>query len=259
MRYSKSIANLFMVLNVIDFNNYLENSCRAKFCIYRNLEIGHEIHVYNENSALMKACQKTIEPDIKKALSEMHFSPTYEYYKLFLMYHLGGWFIESDMIFYDLDLNPKKTSPLYCVYDNTFIVSFCTWEPIFIKLDPTTKFFLKKSLDTLKVFLKYRYLPKPHFEVSYQAITFDYGEPQSFFADHASKLRLNFCERLNKDMVHCGENHIIGQRMPYNAKEHLDDVLLAKQYYNTDHGKPCTEKIINYIDLLKFDNFKIMP
>lgn len=65
MRYSKSTVNLFMVLNVIDFNNYLENSCRAKFCIYRNLEIGHEIHVYNENSALIKACQSTIDSDIK--------------------------------------------------------------------------------------------------------------------------------------------------------------------------------------------------
>lgn len=131
-----------MVLNVIDFNDYLKKSYRNCFCVYRNLEIGHEIHVYNENSALMKACQKTMDSDIKKALSEMHFSPTYEYYKLFLMLQLEGWFIESDMIFYDLDLNPKKTSPQFCyINDGMFISSFCTWEPIFIKLDPTTKFF----------------------------------------------------------------------------------------------------------------------
>ena len=246
-----------MVLNVIDFNNYLENSCRAKFCIYRNLEIGHEIHVYNENSVLMKACQKTIEPDIKKALSELHFSPTYEYYKLFLMLQLEGWFIESDMIFYDLDLNPKKTSPLYCIYDNTFNVSFCTWEPIFIKLDPTTKFFLKKSLDTLKVFLKHRYLPPRHFELSYQTITFDYAETYQYFKEHSSEL--NFCERLDKDMVHCSEYNLLNVKMPNNAKKHLNDVLLGKQYYDADHGKPCTEKIITYEDLLKFDTFKIMP
>ena len=79
-----------MVLNIIDFNDYLKKSYRNRFCVYRNLEIGHEIHVYNENSALMKACQKTIEPDIKKILNKIHFSPTYEYYKLFLMYHLRG-------------------------------------------------------------------------------------------------------------------------------------------------------------------------
>ena len=244
-----------MILNVIDFNDYIKKSYRNRFCIYRNLEIGHEIHVYNENSALMKACQKTIEPDIKKALSELHFSPTYEYYKLFLMYHLGGWFIESDMIFYDLDLNPKKTSPVYIIEDGLFFVSFCTWEPIFIKLDPTTKFFLKRSLDTLKVFLKYRYLPPHHLELSYQTITFDFDGTYQYFKEHSSEL--NFCERLDKEMTHCSEYHLNNQ-MPYNAKEHLDDVLLAKQYYDTDHGKQCTEKVITYDDLLKFDTFKIM-
>ena len=57
-----------MILNVIDFNDYLKKSHRNRFCIYRNLELGHEIHVYNENSKLMKACQSTIEPDIKKHL-----------------------------------------------------------------------------------------------------------------------------------------------------------------------------------------------
>ena len=245
-----------MVLNIIDFNDYLKKSHRNCFCVYRNLEIGHEIHVYNENSALMKACQSTIEPDIKKALSELHFSPTYEYYKLFLMYHLGGWFIESDMIFYDLDLNPKKTSPLYCIGNNIFNVSFCTWEPIFIKLDPTTKFFLKKSLDTLKVFLKYRYLPPRHFELSYQTITFDYDKTHQYFKEHSSEL--NFCEYLDKDTVHCSEYNLNVQ-MPNNAKKHLDDVLLGKQYYDADHGKLCTEKFVEYEDLLKFDTFKIMP
>ena len=108
-----------MILNVIDFNDYLKKSYRNRFCVYRNLEIGHEIHVYNENSALMKACQKTIEPDIKKILSKIHFSPTYEYYKLFLMYHLGGWFIEEDEIFYDQNINPKKTVPTCATTYNT--------------------------------------------------------------------------------------------------------------------------------------------
>ena len=247
-----------MVLNVIDFNNYLENSCRAKFCIYRNLEIGHEIHVYNENSVLMKACQKTIEPDIKKALSELHFSPTYEYYKLFLMLQLEGWFIEADTIFYDLDLNPKKTSPLFChPTDNISFLSFCTWEPIFIKLDPTTKFFLKKSLDTLKVFLKYRYIPMP-FELSYQTITFDFSESQLSFDERALEMKLSFCEHLNKNMLHCADWGLINSKIPFSEK-HPDDLLLAQHYNVADHGKPCTEKIITYDDLLKFDTFKIMP
>ena len=47
--------------------------------------------------------------------------------------------------------------------------------------------------------------------------------------------------------------------MPNNAKKHLDDVLLGKQYYDADHGKLCTEKFVEYEDLLKFDTFKIMP
>lgn len=245
-----------MILNVIDFNDYLKKSYRNCFCVYRNLEIGHEIHVYNENSALMKACQKTIEPDVKKALSELHFSPTYEYYKLFLMYHLGGWFIESDMIFYDLDLNPKKTSPLYTMGDGLFFVSFCTWEPIFIKLDPTTKFFLKRSLDTLKVFLKHRYLTKPRIELSYQVIASDFGESHQYFKEHSSDL--NFCEKLNKDKVHCSDYNMRNMKAPSNT-ERLKDFLLCKKYYDADHGKSCTEKIITYDDLLKFDTFKIMP
>lgn len=111
-----------MVLNVIDFNDYLKKSHRNCFCVYRNLEIGHEVHVYNENSALMKACQSTIEPDIKKALSELHFSPTYEYYKLFLMLQLEGWFIEADTIFYNLDLNPKKQA--HCIAIQMIIYFF---------------------------------------------------------------------------------------------------------------------------------------
>ena len=245
-----------MVLNVIDFNDYLKKSHRNCFCIYRNLEIGHEIHVYNENSALMKACQKTIEPDIKKALSELHFSPTYEYYKLFLMYHLGGWFIESDMIFYDLDLNPKKTSPLCCICNNTLFVSFCTWEPIFINLDSSTKFFLKKSLDTLKVFLKYRYLPPCQQELSYQTIIFDYAETNPYVEERL--LKLNFCEFFGRETVHCSDHNIRNMKVPNNEK-HLKDFLLGKKCYDIDHGKPCTEKIITYDDLLKFDTFKIMP
>lgn len=145
-----------MVLNVIDFNDCLKKSYRNCFCIYRNLELGHEIHVYNENSALIKACQSTIDSDIKKILNKTHFSATYEYYKLFIMLQLEGWFIESDTIFYDLDLNPKKTSPHFCYINdnNIFFSTFCTWEPIFIKLDPTTKFFFKKIFRNFKDIFK---------------------------------------------------------------------------------------------------------
>lgn len=247
-----------MILNVIDFNDYLKKSHRNRFCIYRNLELGHEIHVYNENSKLMKACQSTIEPDIKKALSEMHFSPTYEYYKLFLMLQLEGWFIEADTIFYDLDLNPKKTSPMYChPNDNIFFSSFCTWEPIFIKLDPTTKFFLKRSLETLKIFLRYRYLPTP-FELSYQTITFDFDDSQLFFDKSALEMKLSFCEYLDKNVLHCADYGLINNKTHYSEK-HPDDFLLVQHYNDADHGKPCTEKIITYDDLLKFDTFKIMP
>ena len=245
-----------MVLNVIDFNDCLKKSYRNRFCVYRNLEIGHEIHVYNENSALMKACQKTMDSDIKKALSEMHFSPTYEYYKLFLMLQLEGWFIESDMIFYDLDLSPQKTSPLYYYpNDNTFFSSFCTWEPIFIKLDPTTKFFLKKSLEALKIFLRNGFIPPQHLELSYQTIYYDYGIDSSF---NYQEIKLGFCEYLYKDTLHCsnwGLTNLTHNEIP----DHFDDFLLAKHYHDADHGKPCTEKIITYDDLLKFDTFKIMP
>lgn len=63
-----------MTLNVIDFNDYLKKSYRNRFCTYRNLELGHEIHVYNENSKLIQACQSTIEPDIKKILNKVFYS-----------------------------------------------------------------------------------------------------------------------------------------------------------------------------------------
>lgn len=245
-----------MVLNVIDFNDYLKKSHRNRFCIYRNLEIGHEIHVYNENSALLKACQRTMDSDIKKVLSEMYFSPTYEYYKLFLMLQLEGWFIESDMIFYDLDLNPKKTSPQYCyVNDNMFFSTFCTWEPIFIKLDSTTKFFLKKSLETLKIFLRNRFFLPQHLEVSYQTILYDYGSNPSSF--NHQDIKLGF-EYFNKDALHCS-NWGLTHNETYNSESHPNDFLLAQHYNDADHGKPCTEKIITYDDLLKFDTFKIMP
>ena len=246
-----------MVLNIIDFNDCLKKSCRNRFCVYRNLEIGHEIHVYNENSALMKACQSTIEPDIKKALSEIHFSPTYEYYKLFLMLQLEGWFIEADTIFYDLDLNPKKTSPHYCYpNDNMFLLTFCTWEPIFIKLDPTTKFFLKKSLETLKIFLRNGFILPQHRELSYQTIYYDYGIESPSFDGLNSKL--GFCEYLYKDALHCSDWGLTNSKI-YNSEKHPDDFLLAQHYNDADHGKPRTEKIITYDDLLKFDTFKIMP
>lgn len=246
-----------MILNVIDFNDYLKKSHRNRFCIYRNLELGHEIHVYNENSKLMKACQSTIEPDIKKILNKIYFSSTYEYYKLFLMLHLGGWFIEEDEIFYDQNLSPKKTIPTYVIAYNAGNINFCTWTPVFINLDSSTKFFLKKSLDTLKVFLKYRYLPMP-FELSYQTITFDFSESQLSFDEHALEMKLSFCEYLNKNMLHCADWGLINSKIPFSEK-HPDDLLLAQHYNDADHGKPCTEKIITYDDLLKFDTFKIMP
>ena len=246
-----------MTLNVIDFNDYLKKSYRNRFCVYRNLEIGHEIHVYNENSALMKACQKTIEPDIKKILNKIHFSPTYEYYKLFLMLQLEGWFIEADTIFYDLDLNPKKTSPHFCyINDNIFFSTFCTWEPIFIKLDPTTKFFLKKFLETLKIFLRNEFFLPQHRELSYQTIFYDYGADHSSF--NRQDIKLSFCEYLYKDALHCSDYGLTHNKI-YGSESHLNDFLLAQHYNDADHGKPCTEKIITYDDLLKFDTFKIMP
>lgn len=246
-----------MVLNAIDFNNCLKKSHRNRFCIYRNLELGHEIHVYNENSKLMKACQSTIEPDIKKILNKIYFSSTYEYYKLFLMLHLGGWFIEEDEIFYDQNLSPKKTIPTYVIADNAGNINFCTWTPVFINLDSSTKFFLKKSLETLKIFLRYRYLPTP-FELSYQTITFDFDDSQLFFDKSALEMKLSFCEYLDKNVLHCADYGLINNKIHYSEK-HPDDFLLAQHYNDADHGKPCTEKIITYDDLLKFDTFKIMP
>ena len=253
-----------MILNVIDFNDYIKKSYRNRFCIYRNLEIGHEIHVYNENSALMKACQKTIEPDIKKILNKIHFSPTYEYYKLFLMLHLGGWFIEEDEIFYDQNLNPKKTIPTYVISHNAFNINFCTWEPIFIKLDSSTKFFLKKSLEILKIYLKEGFFDRyfeGHREFSYQMIYFEYDQPDETFRKYISPSGiLNFCEYLNTDAIHCAAYLLndFDKLVDKNSK-HYNDFLLAKSYYEMDKGEIHNEKGIIYDDLLKFDTFKIMP
>ena len=47
-------------------------------------------------------------------------------------------------------------------------------------------------------------------------------------------------------------------KVPSNA-EHLKDFLLSKKCYDADHGKLCTEKLVEYDDLLKFNTFKIMP
>ena len=212
----------------------------------------------------MKACQKTIEPDIKKALSELHFSPTYEYYKLFLMYHLGGWFIESDMIFYDLNLNPKKTSPIYIIEDGLFFVSFCTWEPIFIKLDPTTKFFLKKSLETLKVYLREGLFGNTAIsipEVTYQTIFSDYSLSKNFFKENYTSYKgLNFCEYYHKIATHCAA-FLLDDFDKYFNKDlsNYNDLLLARSYHEMDKGNSHSEKVIAYDDLLKFDTFKIIP
>lgn len=253
-----------MVLNVIDFNDCLKKSYRNRFCIYRNLELGHEIHVYNESSALIKACQSTIEPDIKKILNKTHFSATYEYYKLFLMLHLGGWFIESDTIFYDLNLNLKKTSPTYCITWNAGNINFCTWTPVFINLDSSTKFFLKKSLDTLKVYLKEGFFDRPvisHPEYSYQVIYSDYDQSEEFFKNaFTSGNVLNFCEYYEKDYMHCAAYLLdeFDRWLNKNIK-HYDDFVLAKFYYEMDKRNGHIKKVITYDDLLKFDTFKIMP
>lgn len=252
-----------MVLNIIDFNDYLKKSCRCCFCTYRNLELGHEIHVYNENSALMKACQSTIEPDIKKILNKIHFSSTYEYYKLFLMLHLGGWFIEEDEIFYDQNISPKKTIPTYAITWNASNINFCTWTPVFINLDSSTKFFLKKSLDTLKVYLREGLFNKPilsNQEVHYQVIYSDYDQSEEFFKNSfISNKLLNFCEYYEKDAIHCASYLLDEFDRWFNKNiKHYDDFLLAKSYYDMDKGRNHIEKVITYDDLLKFDTFKIM-
>ena len=253
-----------MVLNVIDFNDYLKKSHRNRFCIYRNLELGHEIHVYNENSALMKACRSTIEPDIKKILNKVHYSCTYEYYKLFLMLHLGGWFIEEDEIFYDQNLSPKKTLPTYVVSYNVCNINFCTWSPVFINLDSSTKFFLKKSLDTLRVYLREGFFSRPvisHQEFAYQAIYLDYDQSEDFFKKYITSGNvLNFCEYYEKDYMHCAAYLLdeFDRWLNKNIK-HYDDFVLAKFYYEMDKRNGHIKKVITYDDLLKFDTFKIMP
>ena len=252
-----------MILNVIDFNDYLKKSHSNRFCIYRNLELGHEIHVYNENSKLMKACQSTIEPDIKKILNKIYFSSTYEYYKLFLMLHLGGWFIEEDEIFYDQNLSPKKTIPTYVIAYNAGNINFCTWTPVFINLDSSTKFFLKKSLDTLKVYLREGFFDRPcisHPEYNYQIIYSDYDQSKEFFKKaFTSNSILNFCEYYEKDVIHCAAYLFDRFDRFFNKdSKHYDDLLLAKSYYEMDKGCNHIEKVITYDDLLKFDTFKIM-
>jgi len=254
-----------MILNIIDFNDYLKKSYRNRFCVYRNLELGHEVHVYNENSVLIKACQKTIEPDIKKILNKLHFSPTYEYYKLFLMLHLGGWFIEEDEIFYDQNLSPKKTIPTYVINHNTFNINFCTWTPVFINLDSSTKFFLKKSLDTLKLYIReglFSDEPSEHLELYYQIIFSDYKDrSEEFFKKYNTTYNLlNFCEYYDRDYIHCSVYSLDDFDSFYTKdSRHYNDLLLAKSHHEMDKGNSHNEKVITYDDLLKFDTFKIMP
>lgn len=99
------------------------------------------------------------------------------------------------------------------------------------------------------------------FELSYQTITFNFSESQLFFDKPASEMKLNFCEFLDKDSLHCSDYGLINNKIhnSENSEKHPDDFLLAQRYNDADHGKPCTEKIITYDDLLKFDTFKIMP
>lgn len=145
-----------MVLNVIDFNNALRENQRNRYCIYRNLELGHEVHIYNENSKLFKYLLSSKDFNrLKDVLIHNYFSPFYEFLKLFLMKNVEGWFIEQDMVIYS-SCYLQKTSP--CVSELSVdshiykMLSFCAWMPIHIKHDSATTTFLENSFKNLKFF-----------------------------------------------------------------------------------------------------------
>ena len=260
-----------MILNVIDFNDNLKKSYRNRYCLYRNLELGHEIHVYNENSKLMKACQSTLTNEMKNILKRTHFSPTYEYYKLFLMQHIEGWFVESDTIVYSTNLNPNKTVPgTMPIYYNSqyclLILNFCTWMPIYIHLDEITKFFLKRSLDTLYLYIKEDMYQKGDrmSELFCQEII-----AKPYCSSYDGDLK-DLCEKFNFinipiDYVH----HSVGnlETIPPNyvnpdSPEKVQDYKSAKLCLKRDQENNIIfidKSLIYYDDLLKFDTFKIMP
>ena len=250
-----------MVLNIIDFNDNLKNSPKSSYSVYRNLELGHEIHVYNENSKLLKAAKYSMDNEVKSNLMQIHYSSTYEYYKLFLMLQIGGWFIESDSIFYSNNLNPEKTSPTYNLKEgNSNFISFCTWSPVFIKLDSITKFFLSKSLETLKIFIKENVFSTDidniesysHIrELPYQVIA------SNFFPLNGSQnLSLPFFSNIQKDYIHFSNVCIKDESIfKYFSPCDITKVNDANNVINLEKNKD----ISYYNKLFNFDTFKIMP
>lgn len=244
-----------MVLNVIDFNNNLQKSYRNRYCIYRNLELGHEIHVYNENSKLIKACRQTLSPNIKKTLDSLHFSYTYELYKLFLMLNVGGWFIEADQIIYSPpSVPPEKTMPCYSSLNNCNVVTFATWVPIFIKNDKATNFYLKKSLDTLKMNLENGIYDFLYREMTYQLI---YIAP--FFEGMSPEFIIpSFCQKYDLGFDHYISSAITSRLIHRDDIENTDtDYVL--HYLFVDYGIEAGYDEFSFNSLLKFDTFKIMP
>lgn len=240
-----------MVLNVIDFNNALKENQRNLYCIYRNLELGHEVHIYDENSKLFKYLLSSKDFNkVREALIYNYFSPFYEFLKLFLMKSVEGWFIEQDMIVYS-SCDIQKTSP--CISDSlsngSFIYkvfSFCTWMPIYIKHDSLTMTFLENSFKNLKLFLGCDF-PHGGDEESYQTFALvktsknDDHKYQEFLKkfnfSQEKPIFIHFCESQTSVL----ENFIIIN------DEMSKDVEGIKQ------------SNIKYEDLLKFNTFKIMP
>lgn len=244
-----------MVLNVIDFNNNLQKSYRSRYCIYRNLELGHEIHVYNENSKLIKACRQTLNPNIKKAIDTLHFSYTYELYKLFLMLNVGGWFIESDQIVYSHDISPEKTMPTYsAINDYCNFAAFITWSPVFIKNDKATNFYLKKSLDTLKMDLENN-IHTSLKELNYQLI---YIEPLYERQDHEFIIP-SFCQKYDLAFEHYSANHLLTHYITTKEDIKNRDADFILHYFFVDRGIESGYDEFSFDNLLKFDTFKIMP
>jgi hypothetical protein len=240
-----------MVLNVIDFNNALRENQRNRYCIYRNLELGHEVHIYNENSKLFKYLLSSKDfSEVKKPLIH-DFSPFYEFLKFFLMKHIEGWFIEQDMIIYS-SCYPQKTSPhILDIFDKNIhyvTFNFCTWEPVYIKHDKPTLVFLENSFKNLKFFLSHDF-PVGGAEESYQTFalincTHDDGMN---FQDFLKKF--NFTTE-KPCFRHFYTIEINDQKELVSSLNEMDiDLTNIRQ------------KLINisYEDLLKFDTFKIMP
>lgn len=243
-----------MVLNVIDFNNNLQKSYRNRYCIYRNLELGHEIHVWNENSKLIKACRQTLSPNIKKTLDTLHFSYTYELYKLFLMLNVGGWFIEADQIIYSQQHIPEKTMPWYFTLNNCNMAAFVTWAPIFIKNDNATNFYLKKSLDTLKMNLENGIYDFAYREIIYQCI---YIAPLCEGISHDFIIP-SFCQKY--DLWPYSHYSTYGLTHDFIRQKDIknNDIDFVLHCFFIDCGIETGYGEFSFDNLLKFDTFKIM-